>query len=216
MVRGADSLDGMESASGVCTLCSQSNLGVVILEPLPLLAIAFGLAMDAFSVAVASGLTLGGVSPRQTFRLSFHFGLFQFLMPVVGWLAGTTVEQLISSYDHWIAFILLAYVGGKMIWESLDRDGEQIKGDPTKGATLVMLSFATSIDALAIGLSMALLRVPVLVPAVIIGIVAASMTFLGLRIGKHAGHLLGPWMERLGGLVLLAIGLKIVLEHTLG
>lgn len=183
---------------------------------IPLLGIALGLAMDAFSVAVAAGLVLGGASGRQTFRLSFHFGLFQFLMPVAGWLAGSTVEQYISGYDHWIAFALLAYVGGKMIWESLAHAESDIRGDPTKGSSLVMLSLATSIDALAVGLSMALLRVPVLVPALVIGIVAAGMTFLGLRIGKRAGHLLGPWMERLGGLVLLAIGIKIVLEHTLG
>lgn len=172
--------------------------------------------MDAFSVAVAAGLTLGGASTRQSFRLSFHFGLFQFLMPIVGWLVGSTVVEYISAYDHWLAFVLLGYVGGKMIWESFAGGEERLKGDPTKGASLVVLSVATSIDALAVGLSMALLRVPVLFPAAVIGVVAASMTFIGLRLGKHAGHLLGPWMERAGGLVLLAIGVKIVLEHTMG
>jgi len=171
--------------------------------------------MDAFSVAIATGLVLGGASPRQSFRLAFHFGLFQFLMPIIGWLAGSTVERYISNYDHWVAFILLAYVGGKMIRESFAEGDGAVRGDPTKWPSLILLSVATSIDALAVGLSMAFLRVPVLFPAVVIGLVAAGMTLLGLRIGKHAGPLLGPWMERIGGLVLIGIGVKIVLEHTL-
>jgi len=185
------------------------------LEPLPLLGIALGLAMDAFAVAVAAGIALGYVVPRQAFRLSFHFGLFQFLMPIAGWLAGMTVAQYITAYDHWLAFGLLGYVGGKMIWESIADHGEKFKGDPTKGSSLVVLSFATSIDALAVGLSMALLGVPVLLPAVVIGLVAAGMTLVGLHLGRHTGSMLGPWMERVGGLILLAIGIKIVLEHTL-
>jgi len=185
------------------------------LDLLQLLGLAFGLAMDAFSVAIAAGLALGYVKRRQAFRLSFHFGLFQFLMPIVGWLAGTALARYISAYDHWLAFALLAYVGGKMIWESIFDHERKLKSDPTRGSSLVVLSVATSIDALAVGLSMALLRLPVLFPAVVIGLVAASMTFVGLRIGKYAGRLLGRWMERVGGLILLAIGVKIVLEHTL-
>ena len=185
------------------------------MDLLPLLGIALGLAMDAFSVAVATGLVLGSASPRQTFRLSFHFGLFQFLMPIVGWVAGSAFASYISAYDHWLAFGLLGYVGGKMIWESFS-GGERLKGDPTKWPTLVILSVATSIDALAVGLSLALLGVPVLYPATVIGIVAAALTFVGLRIGKRVGQGVGIWMERFGGLVLIGIGVKIVLEHTLG
>ncbi len=186
------------------------------MDLLPLLGIALGLAMDAFSVAVATGLALGAVKPRQAFRLAFHFGLFQFLMPIVGWLAGTTVERYISAYDHWVAFVLLAYVGGKMIWESIADHKEEFRQDPTKWPSLVILSVATSIDALAVGLSMALLRVPGLFPATVIGLVAAAMTFLGMRLGKYAGKLIGPWMERVGGLVLLAIGVRIVFDHAFG
>lgn len=186
------------------------------MDLLPLLGIALGLAIDAFSVAIATGVTLGHVKRRQAFRLSFHFGLFQFLMPVIGWLAGTTVEQYISAYDHWLAFGLLGYVGGKMIWESTADHGERLQYDPTRGRYLVVLSFATSVDALAVGLSMALLGLQVLLPAAVIGVVAAAMTLLGLRVGRYTSSMLGPWMERAGGLILLAIGAKIVLDHILG
>ncbi|MHB0868019.1 MAG: manganese efflux pump MntP [Chloroflexota bacterium] len=184
------------------------------MELLPLLAIAFGLAMDAFSVAVASGIVLGKVTRRHLFRLSFHFGLFQAGMPVLGWLAGSLVAEQIGAFDHWLAFGLLGFVGGKMLWEALRPEAEYVRGDPTRGTTLVMLSVATSIDALAIGLSLALLRVPVLFPALVIGVVAAAMTALGLQLGKRAGHLLGNKMEILGGLVLIGIGFKILLSHV--
>lgn len=183
------------------------------MEFFPLLGIAFGLAMDAFSVAVASGIVLGKVSPRHTFRLSFHFGLFQFVMPILGWTLGSLVAEQINGIDHWLAFGLLGLVGGKMLWEALRSDGEGLRGDPTRGVSLIMLSLATSIDAMAIGLSLALIRVPVLFPSVVIGAVAASMTGLGLQLGRRAGHLLGNRMEILGGLVLIAIGFKILLEH---
>jgi putative Mn2+ efflux pump MntP len=180
----------------------------------PLLGLATGLAMDAFSVAVAVGLALGCASARQCFRLSFHFGLFQFLMPVVGWAAGATVSSHISAYDHWLALALLGYVGGRMIWESVTGHDEQFGRDPTKWPTLIILSLATSIDALAVGLSMAFLRVPVLMPAVVIGLVAGGLTLAGIRLGRHAGQVVGPWMARAGGVVLLLIGVKIVVEHT--
>ncbi|MGE5619076.1 MAG: manganese efflux pump MntP family protein [Sphingomonadaceae bacterium] len=183
------------------------------MEFFPLLGIAFGLAMDAFSVAVASGIMLGTVTHRQAFRLSFHFGLFQAGMPVLGWLAGSLVAQQIGAFDHWVAFGLLGYVGGKMLWEAFRSEAECVRGDPTRGSTLIMLSLATSIDALAIGLSLALLRVPVLFPALVIGLVACTMTGVGLQLGKRAGHLLGNKMEILGGLVLIGIGFKILLSH---
>ncbi len=186
------------------------------MDLLPLLGIAVGLAMDAFSVAIGTGLALATVTPRQSLRMSLSFGLFQFMMPLAGWLAGTAVVGYIAAYDHWLAFALLAYVGGKMIWDSLFDHAERLRADPTQGLALLVLSVATSIDALAVGLSLALLEVPVLLPAIVIGVVAAAMTLLGLRLGRVAGAALGPWMERLGGLLLIAIGLKIVLEHTFG
>jgi manganese efflux pump family protein len=181
----------------------------------PLLAIALGLAMDAFSVAVATGLALGKVDRGQSLRMSSSFGLFQFAMPLVGWALGAAVAGYIAAFDHWLAFALLAYVGGRMIWESFGEGDDDVDRDPTRGRELLMLSLATSIDALAVGLSLAFLGVPVLAPAVVIGLVAAAMTMLGLQVGRYAGSRLGPWMERVGGLVLIAIGLRIVLEHTL-
>lgn len=185
------------------------------MDLLPILGIAVGLAMDAFSVALATGLALEKVGRRQTFRLSFHFGLFQFTMPIVGWYVGSAVERYLSSFDHWVAFGLLAYVGGKMIWDSFSDEPAGPRRDPTRGTSLVFLSVATSIDALAVGLSLGVLRVPVLLPALVIGLVAGAVTLVGLHLGKFMGARLGPWMERLGGLVLIAIGVKIVLEHTL-
>ncbi len=178
----------------------------------PLLGIALGLAMDAFSVAVASGISLGKVSSRQAFRLSFHFGLFQFAMPLLGWVLGSLVAEQIGAIDNWVAFGLLSFVGGKMLWESLRAGEDCVRDDPTRGISLVMLSVATSIDALAVGLSLALLRVPVLVPSVVIGLVAATMTGLGLQLGKRAGHLLGNRMEILGGLVLIVFAFKVLLD----
>ena len=178
---------------------------------LTLVGIAFGLAMDAFSVAVATGISLGKVSPRQAFRLSFHFGLFQFGMPIIGWVLGSLVAAQVETYGPWIAFVLLVGVGLKMIWEALHHHDDDVRGDPTRGVSLIMLSVATSLDALAIGLGMALVGVPVLYPAVVIGAVAGNLTLLGLQIGKRAGHLLGTRMEVVGGLVLVAMALKVVM-----
>ena len=175
--------------------------------------LALALAMDAFAVAVSTGIVLKKVTFRQFFRLSFHFGLFQFLMPVIGWLAGLSVQKFIQDYDHWIAFLLLAFIGGKMIHEAFQKEEEENNNDPTRGVTLVVLSVATSIDALAVGFSLALLRVSIWFPAIIIGIVAAAMTLLGMVIGKSAGLLFGKRVSVMGGIILFVIGIKILIEH---
>ncbi|HOT24445.1 MAG TPA: manganese efflux pump MntP family protein [Thermoleophilia bacterium] len=184
------------------------------MEPLTLIGVAIGLAMDAFAVAIGVGLTLGTVSLRQTFRLSYHFGLFQALMPIAGWLAGRSIVAWIAPFDHWVAFALLAAIGGKMIYEALgERDEEAQRKDPTKGASLVVLSVATSIDALAVGLSLALLGTAIWYPALVIGIVALVFTAVGLHLGRRFGALLGRRMEIVGGLILVAIGLRILIDH---
>jgi len=181
---------------------------------LTLIGVAVGLAMDAFAVSIGAGLTLKTVDARQTLRLAWHFGLFQALMPIIGWLAGLSVERWIAPVDHWIAFGLLAVIGGKMIHEALkDDDEETRRGDPTKGWSLVLLSLATSIDALAVGLSLALLDVSIWWPAVVIGLVAGAFTTVGMQLGKRFGALLGRRMESVGGIVLIAIGVKILVEH---
>ncbi len=170
--------------------------------------------MDAFAVSIASSVVLRRVSPRQAFRMSFHFGLFQFLMPVLGWLAGYELVRWFSAYDHWVAFGLLLFIGGKMLYESRRRGDEKMAArDPTRGMSLIILSVATSIDALAVGLSFAMLEVSVWYPAVIIGVVAACMTLIGLRLGARLGARFGRRMEIVGGLVLIAIGISILVDH---
>jgi putative Mn2+ efflux pump MntP len=187
------------------------------MSTLTLIGISIGLAMDAFAVAIGAGLTLKTVSARQTFRLAWHFGLFQALMPVIGWLAGLSVAEWIAPVDHWIAFGLLAAIGGKMIYEALSGDGEEAeRRDPTKGWSLILLSIATSIDALAVGLSLALLGLSIWWPALVIGLVAGAFTTLGLQLGKRFGALLGRRMEVVGGLILIGIGVKILVEHLSG
>jgi putative Mn2+ efflux pump MntP len=179
-----------------------------------IIGIAFALAMDAFAVSIASSVVLRRVSPRQSFRLSFHFGLFQFLMPVLGWLAGSELVRWFAAYDHWVAFGLLSFIGGKMVYESRRRGEEKLEAcDPTRGSRLVILSVATSIDALAVGLSFAMLEVSVWYPAVVIGIVAAGMTLVGLHLGARLGARFGRRMEVVGGLVLMAIGISILVDH---
>ncbi len=176
------------------------------------MALALGLALDAFSVAIAVGIRLPKLSFRPIFRLSWHFGLFQCLMPILGWLAGVTVQKWVAAFDHWIAFGLLSFIGGKMIYESFGAKDENPNADPTRGWSLVILSVATSIDALAVGLSMAIIGVSVWIPSVIIGVVAGLMTILGMHLGRKLGSKLGHRMEFVGGVILISIGLKILLE----
>jgi len=185
------------------------------MDSLNLLALAVALAMDAFAVAVAAGLTIKLLTKRHVFRLAFHFGLFQALMPTIGWAGGIAVHKIIAAFDHWIAFGLLAFVGGRMIWSALSGKGEalDLSRDPTKGWTLVVLSVATSIDALAVGLSLGIIGSTILVPVLVIGIVAAGFTILGMFLGQQIGNRWGKRVEVLGGLILLGIGIKILLEH---
>lgn len=180
---------------------------------LNLLGIAVGLAMDAFAVAVATGLALERVTPRHTFRLAFHFGLFQFLMPVIGWLVGRQLAESVGQWDHWVAFGLLAFVGGKMIREAFGDEEAGERSDPTRGLMLVTLSVATSLDALAVGLSIALLETPILMPSVVIGLVAGGLTMVGIRFGSRLGQRCGFWAELAGGIVLLAIGARVLFTH---
>jgi manganese efflux pump family protein len=179
-----------------------------------ILGLSLGLAMDAFAVATAASVSLGGVSGRQVFRFAFHFGLFQAMMPILGWLAGRSVASYISSWDHWLAFGLLVGIGGKAIVQAIRADGEEAKaGDPTRGVSLVLLSVATSVDALAVGLSFAVVRVNIWVPAAVIGLITAGLTSLGMLIGSRLGSRFGKRMEIVGGVVLVGIGVKILLSH---
>ena len=180
---------------------------------LTILGIALGLAMDAFAVAIAVGLSIPALTRRHVFRLAWHFALFQAMMPVIGWLAGRTVSSYIAAFDHWVAFGLLSVIGGKMIYEAGHPEQAADRGDPTRGLMLVTLSVATSIDALAVGLSLAFLDLSIWLPSVVIGIVAGILTTVGICFGNRLGKQWEHRAELIGGGVLLLIGLRILLSH---
>ena len=173
-----------------------------------ILILAFVLGIDAFSVALAVGT--GSSTFRQTFRLSFHFGLFQFLMPIVGWLLGRNIISLIQRYDHWVAFALLSVIGAKMIYEAFRHRPEKATADRTRGWNLVALSTATSIDALGAGVGMGILGTSLLYPCAIIGITAAAMTLIGIKLGSVISVIIGSRMEAVGGVVLILLSLKML------
>ena len=186
------------------------------MDAITLVIISIALAMDAFAVALATGLTLPKLTGRHLFRFGFHFGLFQALMPVCGWLAGISLREQIEAIDHWVAFTLLLGGGVKMLWDACHHDAEERnKNDPTRGLSLVILSIATSIDALAIGLSLAVLGVTIWTPALIIGLTAGTLTIFGMLLGRRLSAIWGTRVEVAGGILLIAIGIKIVIEHTI-
>jgi len=174
--------------------------------------VAVGLAMDAFAVSLAAGLFLDPVRPAHVFRLAFAFGFAQFIMPVIGWYTGNSIASLISTWDHWLAFGLLAAVGAHMVIEAFAHH-DRPRTDPTRGWPLFTLAVATSVDALAVGLSLALLNVTIWVPALVIGLVAAVLSTLGVLLGKRFSQLTGPWAEALAGCVLIGIGVKVLFDH---
>ena len=182
------------------------NLYVLIL-------IALGLSLDAFAVAVAGSVYLKKVTARHIFRIAFHFGLFQALMPIIGWFAGKTTHALIAAWDHWAAFFLLTVIGGRIIYDALcGSEEKKWNKDPTRGMTLVMLSVATSIDALAVGLSLAMLEVSIWYPAAIIGVITSAVCVLGMIIGDIISSRLQKGMELSGGVILLIIGFEILIR----
>jgi putative Mn2+ efflux pump MntP len=188
----------------------------VTVQFLEVLAIAFALSLDAFAVSFAASAAGFTKNRRAVFRLSFHFGLFQFLMPVVGWALGVAIEPIIEAFDHWIAFFLLAIVGIRMIRAALHPEVETQQNDPSRGFTLVMLAIATSIDALAVGLSMAMLNMDVWYPAIVIGLVAGGMSVLAIAGGNRLGPWLGQRAQLGGGIVLILIGVRILIVHLSG
>ena len=183
---------------------------------LNLLCIAVGLAMDAFAVSIVAGLSVSPLTPRHIFRPAFHFGLFQFMMPVFGWMVGRQVAQYVAAFDHWIVVALLGFVGGKMLWEAFSEDLTRPKSDPTRGLMLVTLSLATSIDAFAVGLSLAFLQNGIWIPALVIGLVAATLSAIGMIFGNRLGTRCGRWAAIGGGCMLLGIGLRILVAHLAG
>jgi len=178
--------------------------------------IAVGLAMDVFAVSLGIGTTDTAHQKRAVFRLSFHFGLFQGVMALLGWLIGSTIVQFISQFDHWIAFALLAWVGGRMIKEGLNPDEESNPNDPSRGKMLMVLCVATSLDALAVGLSLAMVQVDIAFATLMIGFVSTALSIVGLAVGRKLSSVFGSRMEVLGGVILVIIGLRIVITHLMG
>ncbi|MEJ5184610.1 MAG: manganese efflux pump MntP family protein [Rectinemataceae bacterium] len=183
--------------------------------------IGLALAADAFAVSVSAAACSSSIPLLIGVRAAFIFGLFQFLMPVGGWLLGSAFASLIEGFDHWIAFGLLAFVGGKMLYEAVQARKRAACGDPEEEKihgimqwdTLLVLALATSIDALAVGLSYSILGTPILLPATIIGITTFATCLAGIEFGRRLKDLLSEWAEIIGGSVLLLIGLKILIEH---
>ena len=185
----------------------------VRMELITVLLLAVGLAMDAFAVSICKGLAVRKVTVRTMVVIGLWFGVFQGVMPVIGYVAGSAFYDLISEYDHWIAFILLFLIGANMIREALSDEDEGVD-DNLGFRTMLLLAIATSIDALAVGISLAMTGDGIVEPALIIGVVTMIISMFGVWIGSRFGDRYGKKAELVGGVILILIGLRIVLEHT--
>lgn len=174
--------------------------------------IAIGLAMDAFAVSVCKGISFKKMSWKKATIVGLYFGIFQALMPVIGYFLGTAFETLVTRVDHWIAFILLSLIGLNMLKEAFGKDAECCD-DSVDFKTMAILSIATSIDALAIGITFAFLKTNILISALLIGIITFVICILGVKIGNKFGDKYERNAEVVGGLILILMGLKILLEH---
>ena len=181
------------------------------MDTLDILIIALALAMDAAAVSLGAASAGYAGNRRAVFRLAFHFGLFQALMPLLGYFLGVSFVTYVQAFAHWIAFALLLFVGGRMVISGMDKSGESIQKDPSRGMTMVALSIAVSIDAMAVGISFALMEVAIWMPVLVIGLVTSAVSWLAIRIGRRLGDLFGKSMELVGGLVLIGIGIRVVL-----
>jgi putative Mn2+ efflux pump MntP len=183
-------------------------------ELIMLCGIAVGLAMDALAVSIVSGSIFRELRLVHGLRMALFFGAFQALMPLLGWAAGRNFTAWFEDFDHWIAFGLLTFIGGKMIVEALRiRQVERKPPDPSKLAVLLMLSIATSIDALVVGLTLSLITCHIITAVVLIGLLTFLISWFGWELGRRIGHFFEIKIEALGGLILIAIGFKILLRH---
>jgi putative Mn2+ efflux pump MntP len=189
---------------------------MVNVDLISLLLIALGLSADCFAVSLSGSIAMKTLSWFQLLRASFSFGFFQAGMTFLGWLLGRSIVDFIGSFDHWLAFALLGFIGGKMLWESFhSREKEEQQTDFTKGLMLLTLSIATSIDALAVGLSFAFLEGNIGISSLIIGVMSFLVSIIGALLGRKAGKIIGKRAETIGGLILIGIGLRILLTHLL-
>ena len=184
---------------------------MIIMDFISTLLIAIALAMDAFSVSLTKGFTLKNITKSQALWFGIFFGGFQALMPVLGWLGGIQLEWLITTFAPWVAFILLLLIGSNMIRESFSND-EEDSSDKFSFKELTLLAIATSIDAFAVGITYAVLKTDILIPIIMIGVTAFIFTLIGLYLGKKIGNYFGDKFEILGGVILILLGLRILLE----
>lgn len=184
------------------------------MDLITIILIAVALAMDAFSISITKGFTIKNISKMETLWFGIFFGGFQALMPVLGWISGVHLEQFVSSVAPWVAFILLVAIGGKMIYESLtgDEEEEGVSKDSFSFKELTLLGIATSIDAFAVGVTFAVLKIPILIPIIIIGLISFIFSEIGVLIGRKIGSFFGNKFEIVGGIVLVLLGLKILLS----
>ena len=177
-----------------------------------ILLISLGLAMDAFAVSVCKGLAMKKMSWKKALIIGLYFGVFQAVMPTIGFFLGTTFERFITNIDHWIAFILLVGIGINMIKEAFDEESEN-RNDNVDIKTMLVLSIATSIDALAIGITFACLKMHILIPVITIGVTTFIISVIGVKIGNRFGDKYEKKAETMGGIILILLGTKILLEH---
>ncbi len=188
------------------------------MDILSIVLIAVSLSMDAFAVALSTGMCMKKVRLRDSALIGLYFGGFQFAMPVLGWLAGRAVASTVQKVDHWIAFALLGFIGGKMLYEAVKArmDDAECPVDPTAHRRLFVLAVATSIDALAVGVSFAFVEVRILPASLLIGAITFTLSTAGCLLGKRLGGLFRKYAEIVGGLVLIGIGVRILVEHLSG
>lgn len=182
------------------------------MDIITILLIAIGLAMDAFAVSIAKGIAINRNRRRTALILGIFFGGFQMIMPAIGWLIGLSFKEIIMGIDHWIAFGLLTFIGSKMIYDSTKKENEE-KNEPLRVYSILILAIATSIDALMVGLSFAFLNTSILEPILIIGAITFTLSVIGFFFGCGLGHFFGNKIKIVGGLILIAIGIKILIDH---
>jgi len=183
------------------------NLAVLIL-------LAISLAMDAFAVSIANGISMNHIKFSQAIIIALFFGVFQAVMPIIGWVIGNRFKDVISGFDYWIIFVILLVIGGKMIYDSLKKEEQKKDNKSLNIYTLFILAIATSIDALAVGLGFSFIDIGIIFPSIIIGIVTFAISLTGVYLGKKLGKLFGKKMEILGGIILILIAFNILLENV--
>ena len=177
-----------------------------------LILLSIGLGMDAFAVSICKGISMKKMNWKKAIIIGLYFGIFQAVMPVIGYFLGTTFERFITYVDHWVAFILLVGIGINMVKEAFDKESEN-RNDNVDMKTMLVLSIATSIDALAIGITFACLKIHIVMPVITIGLITFIISVIGVKIGNQFGDKYGKKAEIMGGVILILLGIKILLEH---